>query len=112
MKRLETKHKEVETRRFATPIKMHIAKSFGVNLASLETSGSFKEEFRARFYEYDLAERAKDPYVFAREVLRDVRQPILVLSDLRQIGDYHFLQNFYSNRLILIRLDASDEIRA
>jgi len=101
----------VETRRFATPIKAHIAKTFGVSLAELETPGPFKEKFRAAFYEYDLAQREKDPFVFAREVLKDVNKPILMISDLRQIGDYEYLQRYYSNKLILIRLSASEAAR-
>lgn len=111
MERLESRAAEVETRRFATPIKAHIARKCGLELAALETPGSFKEKFRAMFYEYDLAERAKDPFVFAREVLQDVRRPILVISDLRQIGDYDYLQKYYSDLLILIRLDANEALR-
>lgn len=102
----------VETRRFATPIKAHIAKLNGVDLAALETPGPEKEKFRAQFYAYDLEQRAKDPFVFAREVLQDVRSPILVISDLRQIGDYQYLQKYYIDRLILIRLNATELLRA
>ncbi|CAE8661299.1 unnamed protein product [Polarella glacialis] len=82
------------------------------DLVSLETPRSLKEEFRARFYEYDLAERGKDPFVFARQVLQDLRKPILVMSDLRQLGDYEYLRRHFSDRLILIRLDAGEELRA
>eukprot|EP00933_Yihiella_yeosuensis_P028451 TRINITY_DN22267_c1_g1_i1.p1 TRINITY_DN22267_c1_g1~~TRINITY_DN22267_c1_g1_i1.p1 ORF type:complete len:236 (-),score=40.82 TRINITY_DN22267_c1_g1_i1:98-805(-) len=111
MEELAVKDEDVETRRFATPIKAHIASKFGVELEDLETSGPLKEKFRSSFYEYDLAERAKDPFVFAREVLQDVSSQILVISDLRQIGDYQYLRQHYSDRLILIRLDAGEELR-
>lgn len=103
---------DVETRRFATPIKAHFAEQACVDLASLETAGPLKEKFRARFYKFDLAERSKDPFVFARKVLQDVKCTVLVISDLRQIGDYEYLQRYYGDRLILIRLDACEALRA
>eukprot|EP00929_Paragymnodinium_shiwhaense_P082999 TRINITY_DN44035_c0_g1_i1.p1 TRINITY_DN44035_c0_g1~~TRINITY_DN44035_c0_g1_i1.p1 ORF type:complete len:290 (+),score=57.27 TRINITY_DN44035_c0_g1_i1:57-926(+) len=102
----------VEVRKFATPIKAHFARQAGMDLAVLETDGPAKEKFRADFYKYDLAERAKDPFVFAREVLQDVQQDILLITDLRQIGDYKFLMQNYKDELILIRLDAQEPLRA
>lgn len=105
-------YESISTRRFATPIKLHFAQMAGIDVQSLETSGPLKERFRESFYEYDLAERAKDPYVFARASLQDILTDIIVISDLRQLGDYDFLQRFYGDRLVLIRLDASEHLRS
>lgn len=56
-------------------------------------------------------QRQTNPYIFCETVMVQAQKPILIISDARRKTDLEYFQKVLKKRLLLIRIEANEEIR-
>ncbi|KAF5396236.1 Phosphomevalonate kinase [Paragonimus heterotremus] len=103
------------------PIKSHFASTHGLDLAELLTDGPYKERYRKQMVAWGEQELDRDPYIFTRQCLNQAIASthsssipdVFIVADCRRSADLsYFVDIFKRSNCILIRLCASNEVRA
>nr|CAG4650565.1 EOG090X0FYC [Sida crystallina] len=100
--------------RLSAPIKRHWAESKQLNYDQLLSDGEYKENHRLEMIRWGEEERKKDPAFFCRsaiEISNAKEHPFWIVSDMRRATDLQFFQENFSDRVMTVRISASDNIR-
>ncbi|XP_041035644.1 phosphomevalonate kinase [Carcharodon carcharias] len=97
--------------RLSAPIKEQYAKEHGLDLEQLLGSSGYKERYRGEMIRWGEEQRARDPGCFCRLIIKDVTQPIWLVSDTRRKSDVEWFQSHFARAVQTVRVSASEETR-
>ncbi|XP_004693831.1 PREDICTED: phosphomevalonate kinase [Condylura cristata] len=99
------------TLRLSGPLKEQFAQEHGLNLQRLLDASAYKENYRKDMIRWGEEMRQADPGFFCRKIVKDVSQPIWLVSDTRRVSDIKWFREAYGAVTQLVRVVASEQSR-
>ncbi|CAF0994645.1 unnamed protein product [Adineta steineri] len=98
------------------PLKLEYARLNQINGEQLLTSSSYKENYRKDMIKWGEDKRREDSSIFCRLAIEQkdeicLTNPIWIVCDIRRYTDIEFFQKYFSNQLLLVRIEASIDTR-
>ncbi|XP_067878756.1 phosphomevalonate kinase [Heterodontus francisci] len=97
--------------RLSAPIKEQYAKEHGLKLEQLMGASEYKEQYRGEMIRWGEEQRARDPGCFCRLIIKDVTQPVWLVSDARRKSDVEWFRTHFGQAVQTVRVFASEESR-
>ncbi|KAK1151639.1 phosphomevalonate kinase [Acipenser oxyrinchus oxyrinchus] len=97
--------------RLSGPLKEQYAKEHGLDFRRLLDASGYKEKFREDMIRWGEEKRNADPGYFCRLIVRDVPQPVWIVSDARRRSDVEWFRCRYQLQTRTVRVQASEESR-
>uniref|UniRef100_UPI00398F10CB phosphomevalonate kinase n=1 Tax=Pristiophorus japonicus TaxID=55135 RepID=UPI00398F10CB len=74
-------------------------------------ASEYKERYRAQMIRWGEKQRDRDPGFFCRLIVKDVKQPVWIVSDTRRWSDVEWFREHFPQVVQTVRVSASEETR-
>jgi len=101
--------------RIAGPIKHSYALANGLDYSRMLTAEDYKEKYRVQMVKYQTEKMAEDGAFFCKKALSFYEAnkfPVWIVSDLRRPEELNFFRLKYQDKMVLVRVEASEEVRS
>ena len=99
--------------RLSAPLKEQYAKEHNLDYARLLNASEYKERYRSDMIRWGEEKRRQDPGYFCRLICQGPGSecPVWIISDARRQTDLQYFLEHYSEQLITVRVQASEQTR-
>ncbi|XP_056618169.1 phosphomevalonate kinase [Triplophysa dalaica] len=98
--------------RLSAPLKRQYAQDHHLDYEELLGAGQYKERYRSDMIHWGEMKRQEDSGFFCRLAIKNVVQPIWIISDCRRLSDVRWFQKEFPDQCICVRVEASEETRS